>query len=229
MRISSFVRHSVKMRSLWISILAVMICFTISATTRSAIITVNHYDPGQGQITTYYSPNPSTPEIHILGEYEARSDTKPGSVTVNVVPPTGHAMVPIVLVLSSYVSETWHIEAPKGAAISEIVLSGLEAQSITMNTYNVVPVINVSPNGIYAYAWPSATGGSNTPGLVSYVQNLVGQPLTSFTGTYLATEFTIVGTAVPEPSTMLVAAIGGIALLAYRRRSAASPAACVVR
>jgi hypothetical protein len=205
-------------------VLALFVSGSFAATLSAATITVDTFDPNQGPVTSYYSPQPESPEVHLIGVYQGTSShISPGAITVHVAPPSNQAMVPMVLVLSSYLPETWTLDVHAGAQISEIVLNGFGGAQTIIGS-GAIPVINRSPGvnslGAYAYAWPSATGGSDTPALVTAVQNLVGSPLTSFTGAYQVSEVSIVGTAVPEPSTLILAALGAIALLAYRRRIA---------
>ena len=98
---------------------------------------------------------------------------------------------PLILALSSYEPIHWTVKPVTGARIERIILNGFHAQRVTAP--EGIPVENRSgPEhwlGAYAYAWPSTSGGSNTPQLVSELEKLTGRPLSSFAGCYQATAF----------------------------------------
>src|SRR3990172_10587087 len=113
-------------------------------------------------------------------------------------------MIPLVLVLSSYEPTRWILDAQAGTRIAEIVLNGLHQQEVV--NMGGIPVVNKSGPGNYfsacAYQWPSDNQGCNTPALVRGVESLIGTPITAFAGDYRATDFTVVGVPVPEPTSM---------------------------
>jgi hypothetical protein len=187
-------------------LLAATLCCTFIEPAQSAMITVNQYVAGQGAVTSYNSPTESNPEVVAVGTYETDEHALPGFVSVTVAPPSDRmTMVPIILILSSVAAETWQLELEAGVKVSEIILNGTN-QSLTGN--RGVSVIAHSLG--LAYARPAPT-------FAAAVDSFVGIPVTSFASAYLATDFTVVGTPVPEPSTLILAALGGLALLAYRR------------
>ena len=108
------------------------------------------------------------PELHLLGVYEARSDHRSeGAVSVNVT-----RKAPLILALSSYEPIHWTVDAASGSRIQRIILNGYYPQRVTAPAG--IPVENHSGSGqwlgAYAYAWPSSSGGSDTPGLVSALE-----------------------------------------------------------
>jgi hypothetical protein len=148
---------------------------------------------GQGVLSTYVSPAGSTPELHLLGVYESHSNHSggnhpEGAVTVDVT-----RSAPLILALSSYEPIHWTVKPVTGARIERIILNGYYPQRVTAP--DGIPVENLSGVqqwlGAYAYAWPSASGGSDTPRLVSELEKRTGRPLSSFAGCYQATAFTL--------------------------------------
>lgn len=134
-----------------------------------------------------------------------------------------------MLVLSCYTPTLWHIDRAPDVAISQIILNGYYPQEIT--GVDGIPVLNRSGYlnwlGAYAYAWPATSGGSDTPKLVATVEDLTGGPLASFTGVYRATDFTIVGSPVPEPAGIVLAVTALVTLIAARRtRKASKSSSC---
>jgi hypothetical protein len=110
-------------------------------------------------------------------------------------------MKPITLVLSSYEANIWHLNLAPGARIDRIVLNGFYPQTITgAGSIPVQSYFNVGGSGAlgvgggdYAYAWPLSTGGSSTQGLLVGVENLLGTRVSSFTGSYQASLFSVTG------------------------------------
>jgi hypothetical protein len=148
---------------------------------------------GQGQLTTYVSPTPGEPELHLLGVYETHSNHSGGNH------PEGSATVAItrqarmILTLSSYEPVHWQVRAAPGARIERIILNGYHPQRVTAPAG--IPVDNRSGYqrwlGSCTYAWPSSTGGCETRTVVSSLERLTSRPLTSFAGCYQATSFAL--------------------------------------
>lgn len=169
--------------------------FTVEDGTASSPSTpapVNHEascTQGQGVLSTHVAPARCAPELHLLGVYEAQSDHhSEGAVSVNVT-----RKAPLILALSSYEPIHWTVNAASGTRIERIVLNGYYPQRVTAPAG--IPIDNRSGStqwlGAYAYAWPSSSGGSDTPGLVSALEQLTSRPLTSFAGCYQSTSFTL--------------------------------------
>ncbi|MCB1928333.1 MAG: PEP-CTERM sorting domain-containing protein [Rhodocyclaceae bacterium] len=68
-----------------------------------------------------------------------------------------------------------------------------------------------------AFRWPSSDGGCNTPGLVSGVESALGAQISTVSGVYRATSFSIALSPVPEPSAAALL-LAGLALGAFRVR-----------
>lgn len=176
-----------------------------------------------GPTWRYYAPQAVVPETHVVGIYTADQHEWPGSMDVHVLPPTdGRPMVPMTLVLSARDPIIWRLDLRPGVVLTQIIVNGGE---LAVEGAGAVPVVERSGDhwlGAYAYAWPEIQGGSNTPKLVSAVEELTGVPITSFTGAYEAREVTLVGTAVPEPGmSWLFVSLAVVSL--WRRRGAQHP------
>lgn len=159
-----------------------------------------------GGVTQYLSPTPITPEVHVIGVYETNSNHSfnyhpPGFADVRIKYQHAGPMTPITLVLSSYEPNQWRLNVDPGVSIEKIVLNGYYAQTVT--GAGSVPVMNrsnlaggQSSFGNYAYQWPQSTGGSSTQGLLVGIEDFLGTRISSFTGAYRATSFTVEGSPV---------------------------------
>lgn len=149
--------------------------------------------PGQGELTTYVSPTPGEPELHLLGVYETHSNHSGGNHPEGTATVAVTRQARMILTLSSYEPVHWQVRAAPGARIERIILNGYYPQRVTAPAG--VPVDNRSGYerslGAYAYAWPGASGGSDTRALVSALERTTSRPLTSFAGCYQATSFTL--------------------------------------
>jgi hypothetical protein len=132
-------------------------------------------------------------ELQLIGVYETSSDHSSG------YHPTGAATVHVerqgkqILALSSYEPVHWTVTAAPGAVLEKVILNGYYDQEADVP--DGVPVeVHAGPEGSlggYAYAWPSAEGGSDTQALVKALEGLTGRKLTSFNGCYRAQSFVL--------------------------------------
>ncbi len=147
-------------------------------------------DCGDGwRMAQYIAVERDAPEVHVLGIYESG---RGGTVDVYVE----RAGVPIVLVLSAYESTEWRLNLRQGVEVQRIILNGYNPHAVV--GVEDVPVIEYTgpDESIVSavYDWPtSALGYHNglAPAWVYQLEALVGAPLTSFTGCYRASEFTL--------------------------------------
>lgn len=136
-------------------------------------------------------PPAQSSELLVIGIYTAS-----GTANVKVL---NKGSSNVTLVLSAFDKTLWNLTVDPGVTINEIILNGYYPQSTTITDTSGNPVTNIpiidksGPNylGSYAYAWPSTTGGSDTPGLISKVEALTGLKLTAFAGAYYANDFTV--------------------------------------
>lgn len=197
-----------------------MLCAASAAHSNNSVVTVNNPATSSGYQASYYvNPEVTSPETHIIGVYETRSDHSggyhpTGTAYVHV---TGSSKTPVNLVLSSYEPTAWILD---GEGLSFI-------QSVTVNSYYPSTAtgidsskVQVTKLGSYGYAWPSSSGGSNTLALVNAVEALYGAPIATFSGAYRATDFSVMLSPVPEPSTatLLVLGLSGGLLVTARKK-----------
>lgn len=201
------------------------ILMLFSITANSATITINDPEISSGYAPYYYDNSVSTsPELLIIGVYETRSDHSfgyhpQGAANVNIL---NQGSSPLTLVLSSYEPTLWNLNIETGVNINEIILNGYHDQDVTGASGITITERSYYGTGSYfsscAYAWPSSTGGCDTQGLVSGVEAYTGLTLTSFAGTYQATDFTITTSPVPVPAAMWLFGSGLIGLFGVARR-----------
>ena len=195
------------------SILAIFLA-TASTITYANTTTVTVDEIEGGGYTAYHYNNTSqtTPEIHVIGVYEAYTSSSPrnnapGTAVINV---TGTSNIPVDLVLSAYVPTHWILEGTGAQYIHSVLLNGYYASSVTGLTNG--NIINKTGSGNYlvacAFRWPSDNGGCNTQGLVSQVAAIYGAPISTFSGAYGATKFTVALSPIPEPSTFALMGLG---------------------
>jgi len=198
----------------------------VSSPASAATLRINDPATSSGYaVTSYTSSQIEYPDISIIGVYETRSDHSAGNhpqgtANVHVRYNDARPMIPLVLLLSSYEPTRWILDRQPEANISTIILNGVHPQEVVNN--GGVPVVNKSGAGNYiaacAYAWPSSSGGCDTPGLVDGVQDLVGTPISSFAGVYRATDFTVTGVPVPEPTSIVLSAFAFGSIFIRTRR-----------
>ena len=143
-------------------------------------------------MTSFSNPCSGTVELNVIGVYEATTGGHggpPGKITVDI-----QRTQAMVLVLSSYEPVDWTVNAVSGAQIQEVILNGYHPQTVSGLVFGI-PVTTRSGPGNYlsacGYAWPSSTGGCNTPLLVSNAESLTQLQLTSFIGCYQANSFSL--------------------------------------
>lgn len=190
---------------------------------QASTISINDPATSSGySVSNYSNPSPTLPELLVIGVYETRSDHSfnyhpQGAATVNIV---NQGTAPLILVLSSYEPTLWNLNIAPGVTINEVILNGYYSQQVT--GVSGVTVTDRSGVGNYfsacAYAWPSSTGGCNTPGLISGVEAYTGLTLTAFSGVYRATDFTVTTSPVPLPPAILLFASSLVGLLGLRRK-----------
>lgn len=202
--------------------LIMLLIVALPTVAQASTISINDPATSSGYLVSNYSnPSPTLPELLVIGVYETRSDHSynyhpQGTATVNIV---NQGTAPLTLVLSSYEPTLWNINIASGVLINEVILNGYYSQQVS--GASGVTVTDRSGLGNYfsacAYAWPSSTGGCDTPGLISGVEAYTGLTLTAFSGVYRATDFTVTTSPVPLPPAIFLFASGLVGLLGLRR------------
>lgn len=203
--------------------LIVSLIATLPVVAQAATITINDPATSSGySVSSYNNPSPTIPQLLVIGVYETRSDHSynyhpQGTASVNIL---NQGTAPLTLVLSSYEPTLWNLNVAAGVSINEVILNGYHSQQVS--GASGITVTDRSGLGNYfsacAYAWPSSTGGCDTPGLISGVEAYTGLTLTAFFGTYRATDFTVTTSPVPVPPAILLFASGLVGLLGFSRR-----------
>ncbi len=117
-----------------------------------------------------------------------------------------------VLVLSSYEPTNWNITGTGISSISSIYLFGYHDQSVTISNSSIdIFEFSYLGEGDYqgiTYEW-------NTPEINTF-ENIIGDNIDVFAGTYHATNFTI--QAVPVPPALLLFISGIVALFGITKK-----------
>lgn len=191
----------------------------------TSVVTINDAHPDSGNPYYYRNLSEISPETHVIGVYQTRSDHSTyhpvGQAHVHV---TGTSNFPVNLVLSSHEPTQWILDGEGTSFIGSILLNGYYASTVI--GVDSAQVIDRSGMGNFlaacAVAWPIDTGGCDTPALVAGVQNVYGLPITSFSGAYHATSFSVALAPVPEPSSAALALIGLLFSAVARQRTVGS-------
>ena len=105
-------------------------------------------------------------------------------------------MKPITLVLSSYEPNEWRLNIASGAVVEKILLSGFHPQTITgAGNIPVETGFQLTP-----HRWPNSTGGGSTQEDIVDFEAHLGTPISSFSGVYRATSFTVTGSPANVPN-----------------------------
>lgn len=196
-----------------------LLALVMVANADASLITINDPATSSGYKPSYYiNTGSASTETHIIGVYETRSDhsfsySPTGTAHVHI---TGTASVPVNLVLSSYEPTQWILDGVGVSFVQSVLISSYYASTaIGIDS----SLINTKNLGAYAYAWPSTSGSS----MASSVEALYGAPISTFSGVYRATDFSVVLASVPEPSsaTLLLCALGfvGVSLRKSKKLS----------
>jgi hypothetical protein len=171
--------------------------------------------------TTFDSESGASPELVILGVYDAGSrsgwtwGTDANGNPIEV--PTGNALNgsalvevqrpgPIALVLTAYEPTDWTLVVAPGAELASVSAYGMHLQTVTGVPAGVPLDIHTICTGgdggncpgltgeqfdIAAHAWPYDNGGGDTQGFVDFVEKRLCLPLEDFAGAYYARRFVV--------------------------------------
>lgn len=145
-----------------------------------------------GEFSGYATTAFSSKELNVVGVYEARSDHSGSHHPTGIVNVTVERNQPMVLALSSYEPVQWQIKLAPGAKVEKIILNGYHDQSVV--GVDGIPIEEYSYEGTgtsfsdFPYKW----NGDRTQGvMVTQLEALTGQKMTSFQGCYGGTQFTL--------------------------------------
>lgn len=195
---------------------------TFSTLANASTVTIN--DSAYNSSSYFVNQSSTTQETHVIGVYETRSDHSFGYHPEGIayVTVTGSTSLPVNLVLSSYEPTNWVLAGDGLSFVDSILVNGYYLSRVT--DFDGLSVLNRSGQGNYisacGYWWPSSSGGCDTPSLVNGVELNYGEQITTFSGAYRATSFSVALTPVPEPDTALLMSFGlGTLFLLVRRRT----------
>lgn len=228
--------------------IAFSLLLSASATSMASTISIDTPTSAASYGSYYDAPTVGSTAVFAVGVYEHMVNREfqqhpTGPIQVHVE----QQNQPSILVLSSYESVEWQLDGAGLSNVSQVYLFGYHDQSVTGLPLGatVTEFSNLGTRNYqgFSYTWAGegATCQSNVPwqqhesnyqtcralAFQSTVQSLTGSPITAFAGTYKASEFTI-GTyspaaAVPEPESLVLAALGLGVVLTRRRAKALAP------
>lgn len=202
-------------------LVAILASVPAAAYANNSTVTVDTIESGGYTASYYNNASYTSPEIHVIGIYEAYTNTSPrnhatGTAVVNI---NGSSNVPVDLVLSAYEPTQWVLQGAGVQYINSVLINGYYSGSVSgIDGSHVIDKTGVGQwLWTYAYAWPSATGGSNTEALVSQVESIYGASISTFSGAYGATQFTVTLSPVPEPTNFALMALGLVSVVGISR------------
>lgn len=151
---------------------------------------------GSDDFSAYVGTSKGDKELHLIGVYEATSAHGNGARTTGTVEVNVERQnKPIILALSAYEPINWNVTVEPGAVIEKIIVNGYHNQTVWGVSGIPIETRTYEGNGEYfgnfIYKWGSATESTNTPSLVTKLEQINHTNLTSFQGCYRGTNFTI--------------------------------------
>ncbi|MFB8797199.1 MAG: hypothetical protein U7126_23910 [Microcoleus sp.] len=135
-------------------------------------------------------------ELHLIAVYEATSPQENGNRAKSAIEvKVERQNKPIILALSAYEPLNWNVTVEPGAVIEKILVNGYHNQTISGVTGIPIEEHSYDETGDYLgnfiYKWDATTESTNTPSLVTKLEQINHTKLTSFQGCYRGTSFTI--------------------------------------
>ncbi|XP_035673048.1 uncharacterized protein LOC118413629 [Branchiostoma floridae] len=163
-----------------------------------------------GEVYSCVAEDNSQYEVHALAVYEGYGPRRgfqqepTGGATMNVYVTADRLAKPVVFVLSSYEPVNWVIHLPDDVELHRVDLMAYyltQHTSVTVRRGSVKRVLRLSGRigGVPACAYGKDEGGCDTLELLKYIQETFG-PVTSFTGTYRAAQWSLRIGQPPEES-----------------------------
>lgn len=151
---------------------------------------------GSDDFSAYVGTSKGDRELHLIGVYEASSAHGNGVQTTGTVEvKVERQNKPIILALSAYEPINWNLNVAPGAVIEKIIVNGYHTQNVAGVSGIPIEKRTYESNGEYfgnfIYKWGSTTESTNTPSLVTKLEQINHTNLTSFQGCYRGTSFTI--------------------------------------
>ena len=152
---------------------------------------------GSDDFSSYVGSSNGNKELHLIGVYEATSEHGNGNRATGAIEvKVERRNKPIILALSAYEPVNWNVTLEPGAVIEKIIVNGYYNQTVSGVSGVPIQVHTEEATGNFIgnfiYKW-GATPESNTPSLVTQLEQMNGTSLTSFQGCYRSTNFNIKG------------------------------------
>lgn len=204
-----------------IALVAIIMSVSTTVNANSSAVVINDLSSGY-QTYAYNNPAIQNVETHIIGVYETRSDSSfgyhpEGTAFVHV---SGSASTPVNLVLSSYEPTKWVLDGEGLSFISSVLINGYNLSRVVGVDSSIIINRTGSTGYISAcgYVWPSDNQGCDTLALVNGVESIYDTKVSTFTGDYRATNFSLTLSPVPEVSSIYMLSLGLLSFVFYRRR-----------
>ncbi len=152
---------------------------------------------GSDDFSAYVGSSNGNKELHLIGIYEANAEHGNGKRAKSAIEiKVERRNKPIILALSAYEPVNWNLTVEPGALIEKIIVNGYNNQTVSGVSGIPIEVHSYEATGNYIgdfiYKW-GATPESNTPSLVTKLEQMNRTSLTSFQGCYRSTNFNIKG------------------------------------
>lgn len=151
---------------------------------------------GSDDFSAYVGSSTGDKELHLIGVYEATSEHGNQNRTKSAIEvKVERQNKPIILALSAYEPINWNVTVEPGAVIEKIIVNGYHNQ--TVSGVSGIPIQQRTYEqtgdyfGNFIYKWGSTTESTNTPSLVTKLEQINHTNLSSFQGCYRGTSFTI--------------------------------------
>ncbi|MEG3861171.1 hypothetical protein [Microcoleus sp. herbarium12] len=150
---------------------------------------------GSDDFSAYVGSSTGDKELHLIGVYEANAEHGKRNLSKSAIQvKVERRNKPIILALSAYEPVNWNVTLEPGAVIEKIIVNGYNNQ--TVSGVSGIPIEEHSYEGTgnyigdFIYKW-GTNPESNTPSLVTKLEQTNRTSLTSFQGCYRGTNFTI--------------------------------------
>jgi len=160
---------------------------------------------GSDDFSAYVGSSSSDKELHLIGVYEATADHGNGNRAKSALAnPSKRLEIkverrnkPMILALSAYEPINWNVTVEPGAVIEKIIVNGYNNQTVSGVSGIPIEKHSYAETGEYIgnfiYKWAAPPESTDTPSLVTKLQEINGTSLTSFQGCYRGTNFSIKG------------------------------------
>ncbi len=150
---------------------------------------------GSDDFSAYVGSSTGDKELHLIGVYEANAEHGKANLSKSAIQvKVERRNKPIILALSAYEPVNWNVNVEPGTVIEKIIVNGYNNQTVSGVSGIPIQVHSYEATGNYIgdfiYKW-GTNPESNTPSLVTKLEQTNRTSLTSFQGCYRGTNFSI--------------------------------------